>query len=142
MFFSHLERTPQSSVERSIPAYSAAKTLLRLDRLRPLERGHDREVVRVADILVIDYCLVLVIPSIAAGLSAIGILDHYSCILLILGNTLIEMLHIIFVRSSFQLHLRTRNIDVPNLVNNLTALIISTYNVIARISGKCELRHL
>ena len=42
---------------------------------------------------------------------------------------------------SLQLHLRTRNIDVPDLVNHLTLLIVSAYDVIGLISCECESGH-
>ena len=43
--------------------------------------------------------------------------------------------------SRLKLHLRTRNIDVPDLVNHLTLLIVSAYDVIGLISRKCEPGH-
>ena len=45
------------------------------------------------------------------------------------------------MRGRFQLDHCARDIDVPYLVNDLTALIVSTDNVIGLISGKREPGH-
>ena len=108
--------------------------------LGPLESRHYREVVGIADVLGVGDCLAGTILGIAAGIRSVRILDHHSRVGNILG-ALPEIVHIILMGGRLQLNLCTRNIDVPDLINYLTLLIVRADYIILIVPREREPGH-